>query len=110
MSWDETPVEEAEFDSAEASRFPWTEVDIAFALRWTRTAAGRQFERARQLAEDLPAVHQALLDGPHPKCTYHHRCKHQSGAEVLQLTPGGAGLDNPPRHAIRHPARPSTMG
>jgi hypothetical protein len=63
MSWDETPVDEAEFDSAEASRFPWTEVEIAFALRWTRTAAGRQLERARQLAEDLPAVQQALLDG-----------------------------------------------
>jgi hypothetical protein len=46
-----------------ASRYPWAEVELAFALRWTRIAAGGRLEQARQLIEDLPRVQAALSAG-----------------------------------------------
>ncbi|MPZ26739.1 MAG: DUF222 domain-containing protein [Micromonosporaceae bacterium] len=59
VSVDEPPEDEP----GQASRFPWAEVELAFALRWTRMAAGGRLEQARQLVEDLPAVQAALSAG-----------------------------------------------
>src|SRR5690606_8289861 len=50
-------------DPQQASRYPWAETEVAFALRWTRVAAAGRLEQARELIEDLPAVHAALLAG-----------------------------------------------
>jgi hypothetical protein len=43
--------------------YPWAETELAFALRWTRTAAGVRLEQARRMIEDLPALHAALSAG-----------------------------------------------
>lgn len=59
LSQDETPEHTVEH----ASCYPWTELELAFALRWTRTAAGRRLEQARQLIEDFPTVQAALTVG-----------------------------------------------
>jgi hypothetical protein len=45
------------------SRYPWAASEVAFALRWTETAAGARLEQARQLVEDLPRVFAALRAG-----------------------------------------------
>lgn len=60
-SWDEPPDEGG--DPGQASRFPFSEVELALAMCWTRTAAGGRLEQARQLLEDLPAVHASLQAG-----------------------------------------------
>lgn len=59
VSWGEPPEDEP----GQASRYPWAEVELAFALRWTRIASGGRLEQARQLIEDLPAVQEALSAG-----------------------------------------------
>jgi hypothetical protein len=62
VTWQEPPAD-GRVAPEEASRYPWCEVEVAFALRWTRTAAGARLEQARQLVEDLPQVQQALDRG-----------------------------------------------
>jgi Domain of unknown function (DUF222) len=47
----------------EPEEYPWAATEIAFALRWTHTAASVRLDQARRLAEDLPAVQQALAAG-----------------------------------------------
>lgn len=43
--------------------YPWASAEIAFALRWTHTTASVRLDQAKRLAEDLPAVQQALAAG-----------------------------------------------
>jgi hypothetical protein len=62
ISWEEPPAGGVVMPE-QASRYPWAETEIAFAMRWTRTAAGGRLEQARELIEDLPAVQAALLAG-----------------------------------------------
>ena len=47
----------------QASRYPWAETELAFVMRWTRSAAGGRLEQARELIVDLPAEHAPLLAG-----------------------------------------------
>jgi hypothetical protein len=63
VTWGEAPDEEAPGRHPDASRYPWAEVEVAFALTWTRTAAALRLEQARQLLEDLPRVWKALRAG-----------------------------------------------
>jgi hypothetical protein len=62
VTWEEPPAESV-VQPRQASRYPWAETELAFAMRWTRTAAGGRLEQARELVEDLPAVQTALLTG-----------------------------------------------
>jgi hypothetical protein len=43
--------------------YPWATTEIAFALRWTHTAATVRLDQARRMVEDLPTVQQALAAG-----------------------------------------------
>jgi hypothetical protein len=47
----------------EPEEYPWATAEIAFALRWTHTAASVRLDQARRMLEDLPAVHAALSAG-----------------------------------------------
>jgi Domain of unknown function (DUF222) len=62
VSWEEPPAD-GPVAPQQASRYPWAETELAFAMRWTRTAAGGRLEQARELIEDLPAVRAALSAG-----------------------------------------------
>lgn len=63
VTWEEPPVEDGLSRRPEDPLYPWSESEIAFALRWTSTSAGWRLEQARQLIEDLPAVQAALVAG-----------------------------------------------
>jgi hypothetical protein len=63
VTWEERADEDALARDVDASRYPWAEVEVAFALRWTRRAAALRLELARQLVEDLPRVWEALRAG-----------------------------------------------
>lgn len=63
VTWEEPPDEDAMVHGGLASRYPWAECEVAFALTWTHTAAGARLEQARQLAEELPQVLAALRAG-----------------------------------------------
>jgi hypothetical protein len=43
--------------------YPWASTEIAFALRWTHTAATIRLDQAVRMVQDLPAVQQALAAG-----------------------------------------------
>jgi hypothetical protein len=60
---DDDPDESAMVCHGAPSRYRWATSEVAFALRWTETAAGARLEQARQLAEDLPRVFAALRAG-----------------------------------------------
>jgi hypothetical protein len=62
VTWDEPPPDEV-VHGDQASRYPWADAEVAFAMRWTRVAAGGRLEDARRLIEDLPRVHAALRAG-----------------------------------------------
>jgi hypothetical protein len=62
VTWDEPPSDEV-VHGDQASRYPWADAEVAFAMRWTRVAAGGRLEDARRLIEDLPRVHAALCAG-----------------------------------------------
>jgi hypothetical protein len=63
VSWGEPPDEDPLLRDPDDSAYKWTETELAFALRWTRVAAGVRLDQARRMIEDLPAVHTALTDG-----------------------------------------------
>jgi hypothetical protein len=63
VTWEEPPDEDAMVHGGLASRYPWAECEVAFALTWTHTAAGARLEQARQLVEELPQVLAALRAG-----------------------------------------------
>ncbi len=63
VTWEEPPDEDAMVHGGLASRYPWAECEVAFAMTWTHTAAGARLEQARQLAEELPQVLAALRAG-----------------------------------------------
>jgi hypothetical protein len=43
--------------------YPWAATEIAFALRWTHTAASVRLDQAVRMVEDLPMVQAALAAG-----------------------------------------------
>jgi hypothetical protein len=43
--------------------YPWAAAEIAFALRWTHTAASIRLDQAERMVQDLPMVQQALSAG-----------------------------------------------
>jgi hypothetical protein len=86
VSLEDEPDEDA--DLLVGSRYPWAEYELAFALRWTRFAAGNRLEQARRLMEDLPAVHRALVAGSIDM------------PEVLVICDGVQGLELPVARAI----------
>lgn len=47
----------------DAPDYPWTEVELSFALRWTSLAVSRRIDQARQMLDRLPQVHSALAEG-----------------------------------------------
>jgi hypothetical protein len=63
VTWDEPPEDDPLVADPQHGPYPWTETELAFALRWTRTAAGVRLDQARRMIEDLPAVHAALAGG-----------------------------------------------
>lgn len=62
VTWEEPPGKGV-VERQQASRYPQSETEVAFAMRWTRTAAAGRLERAREFIEDLPAVQAALSAG-----------------------------------------------
>jgi hypothetical protein len=74
--------------SRQQGKFPWAEVECAFALRWTHARAAGQLAMADEVIDRLPAVHQALAAGE------------IDPPKAYLLVDAVAGLDDQPARAV----------